>query len=133
MKALFITCVCALGLWLAIPAVAHHSMSGFDRQKTVSLTGTVQEFKWANPHAWIALDVPDKDGKVVTWNIEMTAPAYLVRAGWKRTSLKPGDQVTVVGNPTINGDPGAIFVSVTLADGTRLTQQAAGAGKGKAK
>jgi hypothetical protein len=133
MKGFLIACVCAVALAVAIPAAAHHSMAGFDRAKTVSLAGTVVQFKWANPHSWIEIDVPGEDGKLVRWNVEMTAPAYLVRAGWKSTTLKPGDMVTVVGNPLINGDPGAIFVSVKLAGGQELTQRAAPAGKGKGK
>ena len=128
MKKLIVAILC---LW--IPAAsAHHSMAGFDRSQSLSLEGVVKDFAWQNPHAWIELEVT-KDGKTVTWNFEMTAPAYLVRAGWKKTSVKPGDKVTVVGNPLKTGEPGALFVSVTLADGKKLTQQAAPAGKGGAK
>jgi hypothetical protein len=112
-----------LGLYLA-PLWAHHSMAGFDRTQTITLEGTVKEFSWANPHSWIELEVTE-GGKTVLWNFEMTAPAFLARAGWKRTTIKPGDRVTIVGNPLKSGDPGALFVSITLADGTRLTQQAA--------
>ncbi|MEO8100256.1 MAG: DUF6152 family protein [Acidobacteriota bacterium] len=123
---LVLAVACTTSLW------AHHSMAGFDRTQNMSLEGVVKEFSWQNPHSWIEIDVPGKDGKTVTWNVEMTAPAYLVRAGWKKTSLKPGDKVTIVGNPLKTGEPGALFVSVTLADGTKLGQQAAGAGKGPA-
>ncbi len=129
MKRIVIAILCLL-----IPASAHHSMAGFDRTQAKTLEGVVKNFAWQNPHSWIEIEVPDKDGKVVTWNVEMTAPAYLVRAGWKKTSVKPGDKVTIVGNPLITGEPGALFVSVTLPDGTKLTQQAAPpAGKGAAK
>jgi len=110
-------------LAFAGPAWAHHSMAGFDRGKTVTLVGTVKEFKWANPHSWIELEVPNDKGGVETWNIEMTAPFVLVRAGWKSSSLKPGDKVTVVGNPQKTGEPGALFVSVTLANGETLTDK----------
>ena len=112
-----------VGLGLAASAFAHHSMAGFDRGKTVTLVGTVKEFKWANPHSWIELEVANDKGGVDTWNIEMTAPFVLVRAGWKSTSLKPGDKVTVVGNPQKSGEPGALFVSVTLANGETLTDR----------
>jgi hypothetical protein len=128
MKKLLIATLCFL-----LPAAAHHSMAGFDRTQSLSLEGVVKDFAWQNPHAWIELEVT-KDGKTVTWNFEMTAPAYLVRAGWKKTSVKKGEKVTVVGNPLKTGEPGALFVSVTLADGTKLTQQAAPpAGKGAVK
>jgi hypothetical protein len=128
MKRLVIALLCLL-----IPAFAHHSMAGFDRTQAKTLEGVVKNFSWQNPHSWIEIEVTNKDGKVVTWNVEMTAPAYLVRAGWKKTSVKPGDKVTIVANPLITGEPGALFVSITMADGTKLTQQAAPAGKGAAK
>jgi len=126
MRVLLIVSMCAAGFWMgAIPAEAHHSMAGFDRKQTVVLTGTIQEFRWENPHSSIDIDVPGKDGKVVTWKIEMTAPAYLVRQGFKRTSVKKGDMATVTANPLISGDPGALFVSIKLPDGTVLPQSAA--------
>ena len=112
-----------LGIGTAGSLHAHHSMAGFDRAKTITLTGTVKEFKWANPHSWIELEVPNDKGGVDSWNIEMTAPFILIRAGWKSSSLKPGDKVTVVGNPQKSGEPGALFVSVTLANGETLTDR----------
>jgi len=106
-------------------------MAGFDRKQTVTLTGTVQAFRWENPHSSIDIDVAGKDGKVVTWKIEMTAPAYLVRTGWKRSSVKQGDTATIVANPLISGDPGALFVSIKLPDGSMLPQRSAGKDKEK--
>ena len=120
MKRLF--CVALL---VAIPAVAHHSMAGFDREKTIAVNGTVKKFKWANPHSWIEMEVPDANGGSVTWNVEMTSPAVLIRAGWKSNVLQPGDKVTVNMHPQINGEPGGIFVSVTTADGRTLTDRPA--------
>ncbi|HEY1241893.1 MAG TPA: DUF6152 family protein [Bryobacteraceae bacterium] len=110
-------------LLLAIPAAAHHSMAGFDRKNPVTLTGVVKNFSWQNPHCYIELDVPGKNGETVTWNVEMTAPGYLARAGWKKTDVKPGDKVTVVADPLLTGEPGALFVSITLASGEKLTQR----------
>ena len=112
------------------PALAHHSMAGFDRAQTVMVEGVVKEFSWTNPHCWIELEVV-KDGKAVNWNFEMTAPGYLVRAGWKKTSVQVGQMVTVTGNPLKSGEPGALFVSIKLPDGTVLGQQAGAAAKGK--
>jgi hypothetical protein len=132
MRTFIIASIVAAGFWMgATPAKAHHSMAGFDRKQTVTLTGTVQEFRWENPHSSIEIDVPGKDGKVVTWKIEMTAPAYLVRTGWKRTSVKKGDQATIIGNPLFSGDPGALFVSIKLPDGQVLPQPSAGKGQAK--
>jgi hypothetical protein len=119
-------------LILLVPALwAHHSMAGFDRTQSKALEGVVKNFAWQNPHAWIELEVT-AEGKTVIWNFEMTAPAYLVRAGWKKNTIKPGDKVTVVGNPLKTGEPGALFVSVTLPDGTKMGERAAPAA-GKAK
>jgi hypothetical protein len=112
-----------LGVWLSPPAAAHHSMTGFDKKNTVKLEGVVKVFNWQNPHCYIEIDVPGKDGKTVTWNVEMTAPGYLIRAGWKKTAIKSGDKVTVLANPMLNGEPGALFVSVTLPDGETLSQR----------
>jgi len=120
----------AFALAAVVPLWAHHSMAGFDRTKTVSVTGTVKEFKWANPHSWIDLDVPDGKGGSVDWNVEMTAPAQLIRAGWKSNVMKPGDKVTVSCHPQVNGEPGCIFVSVTLSDGRTLTDRPVGAPAG---
>jgi hypothetical protein len=132
MRALLIVSMCAAGLWMgATPAQAHHSMAGFDRKQTVVLMGVVEEFRWENPHSSIDIDVTGKDGKVVTWKIEMTAPAYLVRQGFKRTSVKKGDMATVTGNPLISGDPGALFVSIKLPDGTVLPQPSGNKDKAK--
>jgi hypothetical protein len=122
-KRMLLVCACALGLWGGSVAYAHHSMAGFDRKKTVMLVGTIREFKWANPHAWIEFEVSNPKGGVETWNAEMTAPGILARAGWKSTFLKPGDKATIVIHPLISGEPGGQFVSVTLADGRTYTER----------
>lgn len=123
MKRLLAGFTCVATLCVMNVAYAHHSMEGFDRAKSVTLTGTVKQFKWANPHSWIELEVPNDKGSVDTWNIEMTAPFVLIRAGWKSSSLRPGDKVTVVGHPQKSGEPGALFVSVTTASGQTLTDR----------
>jgi hypothetical protein len=120
----FLVCLC-----LASFAFAHHSMAGYERTKTVTVTGTVKQFKWANPHSWIEFEAPNDKGGVTVWNAEMTAPGVLARAGWKSTILKPGDKVTIVGRPLLTGEPGLLFVSVTLPDGRTLTERAPAAGK----
>ena len=112
-----------IGLFVTA-AYAHHSAAGIDRGKTVTIEGTVKQFKWGNPHSWLDLEVPNPKGGVDLWSLEMTSPTFLVRAGWKSTSLKFGDKVKVVATPFRNGDPGGLFISVTLPDGKILTQQA---------
>jgi hypothetical protein len=123
MRALLIASACVFGLWFASPSYAHHSMAGFDRTRTVTLVGTVKQFKWANPHSWIELEVPNDKGATEVWNLEMTAPGILARNGWKSTMLKPGDKVTIVARPLTTGEIGGQFVSVTFADGTTMTER----------
>ena len=123
MKRLWIVCTCVLGLWMAAPVYAHHSMTGFDRAKTVTLSGTIKGFGWVNPHSWIEMEVPNGKGGSDTWNIEMTAPGILAKAGWKSTTIKAGDKVSVAVHPLLTGEPGGLFVSVTLADGTVMMER----------
>jgi hypothetical protein len=107
-------------------ALAHHSGAMFDTTKTETIKGVVTEFNWTNPHSSFKVDVTDADGKVATWAIEMNSPGNLVRTGWKRTTIKPGDKVTVVVRPLRDGKPGGSYVSITLADGTTLDGQGPG-------
>jgi len=125
MKVSLVGCAFALIVCFAGAAGAHHSAAGIDRSKTVTLSGTIKQFSWSNPHAWMEVDVPDDKGGMVTWTVEMTSPAYLVRAGWKSNSVKPGDKVSVAVRPLRNGDPGGLFVTVTLPDGRVLGERAA--------
>jgi hypothetical protein len=112
----------ALAIVVLISSVvyAHHSAAGIDRSKSVTVEGTVKSFKWGNPHSWLEVDVANSKGGVDLWNFEMNPPAYLVRSGWKSTSVKAGDKVKVTARPFISGEPGGIFVSATLADGQVL-------------
>ncbi len=104
----------------ALPAFAHHSFAMFDQTKQLPLKGTVREFQWTNPHAWIQVDVADAAGKVETWGVELNSPNNLRRQGWKSNSLKAGDKVTVVIHPLRDGKKGGLFVAVTLPDGKIL-------------
>ena len=92
----------------------------FDRTKVVTIHGIVKEYLWTNPHASFKVDVAGPDGAVKTWAIEMNGPNNIVREGWKRTTLKPGDKVTVAVNPLRDGRPGGWYVGITLADGKSL-------------
>ena len=113
-------CVVAAALALAGPAAAHHSAAAFDQTKAVTLNGTVKEFRWSNPHSWIEIDVPNDKGSADKWGVEMTSPTYLVTAGFKSTTLKPGDKVKVVVRPLRSGEKGGLFVSITLPSGQVL-------------
>lgn len=108
----------AVGVLMILPAAAwaHHSFAMFDQTKQVTINGVVRDFQWTNPHAFI--EVQDAQGK--TWGVELNSPNNLVRQGWKRTVLAPGDKVTVVINPLRDGRPGGLFNAVTLPDGRVL-------------
>jgi hypothetical protein len=121
MKApLFILCGAALALSAAVPAFAHHSGAMFDRNKEVTLKGTIKELQWTNPHSWIEVMVPDATGKLVQWSFEMEGPNVMHRQGWNAKTIKPGDAVTIVGHPLKDGRSGGSYVSITLPDGKVL-------------
>lgn len=105
---------------LAAPGFAHHSFAMFDMKKEVTAQGVVTDFRWTNPHSWMHLDVTGKDGAKVNWSLEMTSPNNLVLSGWRRSSLKPGDKVTVTYHPLLNGKPGGALVQVVLPDSKTL-------------
>jgi hypothetical protein len=121
-----IDCVSA-GLALALiidaaphAAVAHHSTAMFEPDKRVTLSGTVTDFQWTNPHAWIQVTVPGADGQAADWSFECGSPNTLSRQGWKPSTLRPGDAVTIVANPMKDGTNAGLMYTVTLADGRVL-------------
>jgi hypothetical protein len=114
-------------LVLALPAMQampHHSFAMFDQSQRVTLKGKVTDFQWTNPHAFIHLEVTGADGGL--WEVELNSPNNLKRQGWKATSLKAGDAVSLVLFPLrdMTKQKGGLFVSVTLADGTVLKENA---------
>ncbi|MET0282167.1 MAG: DUF6152 family protein [Steroidobacteraceae bacterium] len=119
MKRLFPPAIAAL-LLAAGPALAHHSGAMFDPARTATIMGTITEFNWTNPHSSFKVEVAGADGKSEVWAIEMNSPQNLIRSGWKRTTIKPGDHVTVTVRPLRDGKPGGSYMSITLGDGTVL-------------
>jgi hypothetical protein len=104
-------------------AFSHHSSSGIDPQGSVTVSGTVKDFHWGNPHSWIELEVVNAQGATEVWNFEMNPPVFLIKLGFTRSSLKPGDKVDVTAKPFFDGRPGGIFRAVTLPDGKILGEQ----------
>ncbi len=109
------------GLGLAAPtAQAHHSFSMFDRTREVTVSGTVREFQWSNPHAYIQLTSRNAAGETVEWSLEMGSPMYLYARGWRPRTLRPGTPVRIKLNPLRNGSPGGVVLDVTTPDGTPI-------------
>ena len=111
------------GLAFAAPALAHHSFAMFDRDREVTLSGVVHDFQWTNPHAWIEIDVPNAQGAMDKWGLELNSPNNLARQGWRSSLLKPGDKVTVMLNPLRSGEKGGLFLQATLADGKVISDK----------
>jgi uncharacterized protein DUF6152 len=102
-------------------AWAHHAFAAeFDINQPVKLQGKVQKMEWINPHAWIHVDVPDSDGKIVTWMVEGGSPNILLRRGFTKESLLPGTEITVEGYRAKNGENRANGSNITFKDGKRL-------------
>ena len=111
--------ILAAALLAPLPSSAHHSYAMFDMQKTVALEETVVRFKWQNPHAFIEADAAARGGSE-RWSIEMTSPNNLAQEGWRRTSLKQGDRVTIWVHPLRSGARGGSYVGVRLPNGSTL-------------
>jgi hypothetical protein len=114
----------------AVPALAHHSFAMFDADKTIELSGTVKEFRWTNPHAWLLIVVMDADGKATQWALEMGAPVGLTRIGWRPRTVVPGDKVILTAHPMKDGALAGQLLSATLPDGRTLGDVGPGGGGG---
>lgn len=110
----------AVALLAGAPLSAHHSGLTLFSEDTSPLKGVVKEWLWANPHCLLTLDVTGADGKATQWVIELQAPNSIYPGGYRRTSFKPGDAVTLQVHPVKNGRPYARIVSAVLADGKEL-------------
>jgi Family of unknown function (DUF6152) len=105
---------------LASVAYAHHGTANYETTKTVTVKGPVTDFQFINPHVLISMDGKDETGKAEKWQGELTSPNRLTRAGWTKSSIKPGDTVTISGYPTKSGSPEMWIQKVVLASGEEL-------------
>lgn len=102
-------------------AAAHHSFAAvYDMEKSVTVAGVVTEVQWLNPHAHFYVDVETEDGTVANWDFELNSPNGLMRLGWTRKSLQPGDSISVTGIPARDGSNRGSARQVTLADGRQV-------------
>ena len=122
MRAKSLARAACLGLLVSVaPALAHHSFAAeYDTSKPIKVSGVVTKMEWMNPHARFYVDVKEGDGTVSTWNFELGAIPVLLKQGWRKDALKPGDQVTVEGNRAKDESHTAAARVVLLPDGRRV-------------
>ena len=121
-KALALACIAVAAPVASVQA--HHAFARFDTEREVTFQGTVKDFQWTSPHAWILLAV-DRKGRPEQWAIEMTASSGLAREGWQPRTLSPGMTVTTTIRPLRDGTNGGQFLEVVLPNGTVLGRGAA--------
>ena len=111
---------CALAM-ATLPAAAHHSFTGvFDLSQPIVLKGTVVRFEFVNPHGWVTLEVPGAGGTTAQWRVEVPNPNLLLRLGWRKDSLKAGDQLTVTGFAARSAVNVALGDDFTFPDGRKV-------------
>ena len=116
------------GLALAGPALGHHGTNAsYDLDRLVTMKGTVTEFVWINPHCQLYFDVKDDKGNVLHWGGETNSPGVLMRSGWTRKIMKPGDEITISLHPSRAGAPIGVIQRIVLSDG-KILERGAGAG-----
>jgi hypothetical protein len=120
-KALLSVVALILILCVVSPVVAHHSFAAFNMNEEKQVTGVVKTVEWTNPHIWIWIDVPNDKGSTDTYGFEGMSPNFLERRNWTRSTLKPGDTITVSFRPLRSGKPGGMWVTGKMTTGKILT------------
>ena len=114
----FLMAVCFLAV--SVPLSAHHGAAGYNMDRELVMKGTVTEWLWANPHCFLKYDATDDAGNLSHWAVEVSNPTDMVRRGWSKHSLKPGDEVTLTVRPAKNGAPVGQLLKVVLPNGQTL-------------
>jgi len=107
-------------LALASPALAHHAWHGYDMANLTTLKGTVTKFDWGNPHVWISVDVKNDKGETEPWNAGGPSPSRMAGTGWDKDTLKPGDEITIIGHRITDGTFNMRLTKVVVPDGREL-------------
>jgi hypothetical protein len=115
-------------LAVCFPVFAHHGNAAYDGTVTVLKNATVTKLVWANPHTLVLFDMKDEKGEVVHWNAELGSPSALTNVGWNKTSLQPGDVITIYIHQSKTKNPVGRIQYILLADGSKLTDSG-GAGE----
>lgn len=110
----------AAGSLFGAPSLlAHHSGAMFDRERVVEMKGTVKELQWSNPHVWLQV-VTSENGTTKEWSLEANSPNTLSRQGWRSTTFKAGDEVTLRFNPMKDGSAAGAFIGAKFPDGKTI-------------
>src|SRR5262245_28044902 len=107
-------------LLVAARSQAHHSFAVFDHTRTLTIRGSVTRFQWTNPHGFLEVDVPDADGTVKHFSIELTSVNMMSRMGWRSNMIKAGDQIKATVAPLLSGQPAGLGLEIPLPDGRKL-------------
>ncbi|WP_047170418.1 DUF6152 family protein [Novosphingobium sp. Rr 2-17] len=99
---------------------AHHSLSAYDVSKTITIEGTIKEYKWSAPHCWLVVMVGGAKGKIVPWTFEAGTPMVNNKFGWTRDTFTIGEKVKVTAAPMLDGTPGGALMLVEMHDGRKL-------------
>lgn len=113
----------AVAILVAIPAWAHHSHSNYNTEEYITLSGTITEMAWTNPHVWVYMQVADAQGRPQMWALEGGSVTSLMRGGWQRGSMKPGDKVSVRCHRVRDGSEGCLLGFVTNLNGTAMDKE----------
>ena len=105
---------------LSVPVSAHHGASAYDMTKLTTLKATVTDFQFINPHVQLAVEVKDDNANIEKWTAEANSPNVLSKNGWTKDTVKPGDQITLIGNRTKKGTKILLLQKVVLSDGQEL-------------
>ncbi len=111
---------CLAAVLLAAPAFAHHSFAMFDQSKVLHVSGTLKEFEFVNPHAWVHVTIVNDKGEPATWSFEGGSPSQLVKLGWSKENFRVGEKIDVGFRPMKDGSRGGQLMSVTFTSGQRL-------------
>ncbi len=123
----FFTLAVVVGLLAAsVPVSAHHGRANYDPAKLTTVKGTVTSFEFVNPHMLVLLNVKTSSGNVEKWIVEGTSPNMLVREGWNKNTLKPGDHITATGHPARNGSNSMRIEKLVMANGRTVTFEGPG-------
>jgi hypothetical protein len=125
-KQLLTSCILVLALMVSVRVFAHHGDAAYETAKTISVKGTVTEYSFINPHVQIFIEAKTDKGEAEKWQGELNSPNLLAHRGWSRTTIKTGQEVTLVGYPAKNGVKSLRLQKVAGPDGKVLGENPSG-------